>query len=62
MSTRSGIMTPLGSLVEPLVYCRMTNRSGSGGGISSRSPDGTLGDPGRIARIGSIGGSPGAGA
>ena len=33
-STRSGIITPLGSLVEPLVYCRMTSRSGSCGGIS----------------------------
>ena len=34
-STRSGIITPFGSLVEPLVYCRMTSRSGSGAGISS---------------------------
>ncbi len=28
-STRSGIITPFGSLVEPLVYCRITSRSGS---------------------------------
>ena len=33
-STRSGIITPFGSLVEPLVYCRMTRRSGSGAGTS----------------------------
>ena len=59
-STRSGIITPFGSLVEPLVYCRMTSRSGSSGGSSSRSPDGTPGAPGSTAAIGSIGGSPGA--
>ena len=34
-STRSGIITPFGSLVEPLVYWRMTSRSGSCAGISS---------------------------
>ena len=33
-NTRSGIITPFGSLVEPLVYWRMTSRSGSGAGIS----------------------------
>ncbi len=42
-STRSGIITPFGSLVEPLVYCRMTSRSGSGDGSSSASPDGRPG-------------------
>ena len=31
-STRSGIITPFGSLVDPLVYCRITSRSGSCGG------------------------------
>ena len=59
VSTRSGIITPFGSLVEPLVYCRMTRRSGSCAGISKRSA------PGESARIASsemIGGSPGAGA
>ena len=61
VSTRSGIITPFGSLVDPLVYCRITSRSGSGGGVSRRSPDGTLGAPGRMLPIGSIGGSPGAG-
>ena len=35
-STRSGIITPFGSLVEPLVYCRITSRSGSGGGDLDR--------------------------
>ena len=35
-STRSGSMTPLGSDVEPLVYCRITSRSGSGSGDSMR--------------------------
>ena len=58
--TRSGIITPFGSLVEPLVYCRMTSRSGSGAGTSRRSPTGTPGAPGSTAPIGSIGGSPGA--
>ena len=63
VSTRSGIITPFGSLVEPLVYCRITRRSGSGAGISSRSPDGTPGAPGstdahrgdrRVARRGLV--------
>ena len=60
VSTRSGIITPFGSLVDPLVYCRITSRSGSGCGISRRSPDGTLGAPGSTEPIGSIGGSPAA--
>ena len=30
--TRSGIITPLGSDVDPLVYCRIDSRSGSGVG------------------------------
>ena len=60
-STRSGINTPFGSLVEPLVYCRMTSRSGSGGGTSMASPCGTPGAPGSTPLIGSVGGSPGAG-
>ena len=47
MSTRSGIITPFGSLVEPLVYCRITSRSGSGAGTSRRSPLGTPGAPGQ---------------
>jgi hypothetical protein len=58
-STRSGIITPFGSLVEPLVYCKITSRSGSWGGTSRASPDGTPGAPGSTAPIGSIGGSPG---
>ena len=45
-STRSGIITPFGSLVEPLVYCRMTSRSGSCAGISRRSADGHVGGAG----------------
>ena len=57
-STRSGIITPFGSLVEPLVYCRMTSRSGSCAGISSRSPLGAVDEPGSTAAISSIGGSP----
>ena len=61
-STRSGIITPFGSLVDPLVYCRMTSRSGSAAGTSRRSPLGTPGAPGSTAPIGSIGGSPGAAA
>ncbi len=60
LSTRSGIITPLGSLVDPLVYCRMTSRSGSCGGISSASPVGTFDAPGITAFIGRIGGSPSA--
>ncbi len=58
-STRSGIITPFGSLVEPLVYCRITRRSGSGGGTSSASPPGTPGAPGSTLPSGAIGGSPG---
>jgi hypothetical protein len=58
VSTRSGIITPLGSLVEPLVYCRMTSRSGSGRGGSRASPVGTPAAPGSTAVIDSIGGSP----
>ena len=58
--TRSGIITPLGSLVEPDVYCRMTSRSGSSGGSCSASPDGTFAAPGSTEPIGSIGGSPAA--
>ncbi len=46
-STRSGIITPLGSLVDPLVYCRITRRSGSWSGRSQRSLDGTFGAPGQ---------------
>ena len=61
-STRSGIITPFGSLVEPLVYCRMTSRSGSGGGSSRRRRSARPGAPGSTPLIGSIGGSPGAGA
>ncbi len=57
VSTRSGIITPFGSLVEPLVYCRITRRSGSGAGVSSASPVGTFGEPGMTERIGRIGGS-----
>ena len=60
VSTRSGIITPFGSLVEPLVYCRITRRSGSGAGTSSRSPDGTPAAPGSTEPIEAIGGSPGA--
>ena len=59
-STRSGIITPLGSLVDPLVYCRMTRRSESFAGISSRSPFTWPATPGSTLRIGSMGGSPGA--
>ncbi len=58
-STRSGIITPFGSLVEPLVYCRMTSRSGSGAGTSRRSPLGHPGAPGSTALSGAVGGSPG---
>src|SRR4029079_19156020 len=58
-STRSGIITPLGSLVDPLVYCKITNRSGSCGGISSRSPLGAVDEPDNTALIGSSGGVPG---
>ncbi len=60
LSTRSGIITPFGSLVEPLVYWRITSRSGSCGGISNASPDGTLREPGITERIGAISGSPAA--
>ena len=56
--TRSGIITPFGSLVEPDVYCRMTSRSGSSGGIWSASPVGTPAAPGSTEPIDSIGGSP----
>ena len=59
-STRSGIITPFGSLVDPLVYCRITRRSGSGDGSSSASPVGTFGAPGITERSGAIGGSPAA--
>ncbi len=55
-STRSGIITPFGSLVEPLVYCRITSRSGSGVGSSRASPDGSQRAPGSTALIDSIGG------
>ena len=58
--TRSGIITPLGSLVEPLVYWRMTSRSGSWGGISSASGPGLPG-PGSTDVSGRVGGSPGTG-
>ena len=58
-STRSGIITPFGSLVEPLVYCRITRRSGSWAGISSASAPGPPGT-GQHVVIGTIGGSPGA--
>ena len=51
-----------GSLVEPDVYWRMISRSGSCGGSSSRSPFTWPATPGSTARIGSIGGSPGAAA
>jgi hypothetical protein len=61
-STRSGIITPFGSLVDPLVYCKMTSRSGSSAGISSRSPLTWPATPGSTLAIGSMGGSPGAGA
>ena len=57
-STRSGIITPFGSLVEPLVYCRITSRSGSGGGISIASALPL--PPPMTAAIGTSGGSPGA--
>src|SRR4029079_1734195 len=57
-STRSGIITPLGSLVDPLVYCRITKRSGSCEGISNRSPLGAVDAPDSTALIGSSGGSP----
>ena len=53
------IPTDLGALVEPLVYCRITRRSGSGGGTSSASPPGTPGAPGSTLPSGAIGGSPG---
>ena len=59
LSTRSGIITPFGSLVEPLVYWRMTSRSGSGGGTSRASAVGTPGVPGSTLAKMSIGGSPG---
>jgi hypothetical protein len=59
-STRSGIITPLGSLVEPLVYCRITRRSGSYSGSSSRSPADAVEAPGSTDAISSIGGSPAA--
>ena len=62
VNTRSGIMTPFGSLVEPLVYCKMTNRSGSFEGSSSRSPLTWPAAPGSTLAIGSMGGSPGAAA
>ncbi len=58
--TRSGIITPFGSLVEPLVYCRITSRSESYSGASKRSLDGTFGAPGSTEPIDSIGGSSGA--
>ena len=58
VKTRSGIITPFGSEVEPLVYCKITNRSGSLAGNSKRSPDGLPG-PGITAAIGIVGGSPG---
>ena len=51
-------MTPLGSDVEPLVYCNITSRSGSFGGNSKRSPEGLPG-PGITDAIGRVGGSPG---
>ena len=38
--TRSGIITPFGSHVEPLVYCRISRRSGSVRGISMASARG----------------------
>ena len=48
-----------GSLVDPLVYCRITSRSGSCAGCSHRSLVGTPANPGSTAAIGSIGGSSG---
>ncbi len=57
-STRSGSMTPLGSDVDPLVYCRITSRSGSGSGISMRSGPGLRG-PGSTSSSSAMGGSPG---
>ena len=48
--TRSGIITPFGSLVEPLVYCRMTSRSGSAAASRRHRRVGTFGAPGRTAR------------
>ncbi len=56
-STRSGIITPFGSLVDPLVYCRITSRSGSWAGSSNFSPLGAFAAPGSTAAISSIGGS-----
>ena len=61
VSTRSGIITPFGSLVDPLVYCRMTSRSGSGAGhLEAVAARARRARPGSTAPIGSIGGSPGA--
>ena len=60
-STRSGIITPFGSLVEPLVYCRMTSRSGSWRRELEALADWDAAAPGSTDAIGAIGGSPGAG-
>ncbi len=59
--TRSGIITPFGSLVEPLVYWRMTSRSASGCGVSKASPLGTLRAPGSTLDSDAVGGSPATG-
>ena len=37
VSTRSGIITPFGLLVDPLVYCRITSRSDRETGLEAIS-------------------------
>ena len=46
-------MTPFGSLVEPLVYCKINNRSGSGDGMTTSS------EPPIMSARNTTGGSPG---
>ena len=58
--TRCGSITPFGSVVEPLVYCRMTSRSGSCAGQLERSRARAARGRAADRAAAPIGGSPGA--